>query len=218
MPGLAALWWGGESPRATLLPPRRLRAALHLVRRHQKHRCARLEPRSAFSRMRLAQLPEPALLTSYPTRPLFPSMPGLVHMLSSPLSLADYERSRPTGPRQARATTSSPRRSFGVDGTSLYCVFVHVIARGALLCPASVRCGTSADHTLIWQLPSRGGRLGAAASVRRESRRESRALRRPQSWWPGVGWGGGGCCGFVVVAGQLMAGNYQGHQHCVSTR
>ena len=45
MTGLAAPWWGGQSPRATILPPRRLRAALHPLRHPLEPRCARLEPR-----------------------------------------------------------------------------------------------------------------------------------------------------------------------------
>ena len=44
--GRAVVGW--ESPRATTLPPRRLRAAVHLLRHALEPRCARLEPRPAL--------------------------------------------------------------------------------------------------------------------------------------------------------------------------
>ena len=71
MTGLAAPWWGGHSPRATTLPPRRLRAALHPLRHPLEPRCARLEPRP----IPLTHAPAAAsiLLTSYlPARTTLP--------------------------------------------------------------------------------------------------------------------------------------------------
>ena len=58
---------GWESPRATTLPPRRLRAALHPLRHPLETRCARLEPRPALINMRLAAALRPRPAGGLPT-------------------------------------------------------------------------------------------------------------------------------------------------------
>ena len=112
--GLAAPWWGGQSPRATTLPPRRLRAALHPLRHPLEPRCARLEPRP----IPLTHAPAAAsillVLTTYLRAPPCPPACGLVHVLTSPLCLAGYELARPSESPGARATSPSARPCFGV--------------------------------------------------------------------------------------------------------
>ena len=111
MTGLAAPWWGGQSPRATILPPRRLRAALHPLRHPLELRCARLEPRPTP----LTHAPAAtSILPSYYLPALTTSPPAcvLVHVLSSPLSLAGFEPLRTAAMQGARATARYATTAF----------------------------------------------------------------------------------------------------------
>ena len=124
-------------------------------------------------------------------RPLFPTMPGLVHVLSSTLSLADYERSRPAGPRQASddviaATVLWCRRYFA------FCVFVHVIApwRAPLPCERALWHERRPHADLAVAKPRRPSWSGGICSAR-ESARESRAAQTAELVaGSGMGWRG----------------------------
>ena len=217
MPGLAALWWGGESPRATLLPPRRLRAALHLVRRHQKHRCARLEPRSAFSRMRLTAararptyfLPDAASLSQHAwacAHAEFASFPGRLRALPAIGATASESDD------VIAATVLLRRRYFA------FCVFVHVIApwRAPLPCERALWHERRSHADLAVAKPRRPSWSGGICSAR-ESARESRAAQTAELVaGSGMGWRGM----LWVCGGRRSADGRQSDTQCwcVSTR
>ena len=174
---------GRESPRATTLPPRRLRAALHPLWHPLELRCACLEPR-------------PALVTCAPTAAFNPHsycLPArttyalacvLVHVLSSPISLAGYTPLRPAAMQGARATARSATAASSRHRALLCATVARAPTLPRVLLPATL----DHVHALTTRAPAAGTRLVLAVTPPPARRRPvslrpapCRPLRRPPS-------------------------------------
>ena len=180
-PGAGCAVVGWESPRATTLPPRRLRAALHPLRHPLELRCARLEPRPTP----LTHAPAAtSILPSYYLPALTTSPPAcvLVHGLSSPLSLARFEPLRTAAMQGARATARyattafSPRTARAMRGR---CARTQPAAHSA----ARHTCPRAYTHNMCSydRNKARLGGIAAWTRPRRRSRsRPTRGTEQPQ--------------------------------------